>query len=54
MSEPELPILDSPPKSGVYIDHDAVPVSDEDAEIGNRLAEIIDVDDDDDNGLDKL
>lgn len=48
MTEPVLPILDSPPKSGVFVDHDDVPLTDDDIALGNALGEVIDVDDDDD------
>jgi hypothetical protein len=54
MDEPILPVLDTEPKSGVYVDHDDVPLSEEDAELGRALGEAIDVDVDDDNGLDRL
>lgn len=53
-TEPELPVLDEPPKSGIYIDHDAAPLTEDEIALGNALGEVIDVDDDDDNGLDKL
>lgn len=47
-----LPVLDSPPRSGVFVDHDAAPLTADDIALGNALGEVIDVDDDDDNGLD--
>jgi hypothetical protein len=49
-NEPELPVLDSPPRSGVFIDHDAAPLTEDDIALGNVLGEEIDPDDDDDNG----
>ena len=54
MTEAELPILDSEPKSGVYVDHDDEPLTPEDVAAGWRLGETIDIDDDNDTGLDKL
>jgi hypothetical protein len=51
MAEPAddvLPELDDLPKSGVFIDHDAEPLTAEDIALGNALGEVIDVDDDDD------
>lgn len=50
MAEPELPPLDSPPKSGVFIDHDELELTDDDIAAGNLLGERIDIDDDTDNG----
>lgn len=50
MSEPELPRLDEPPRSGVFVDHDDAPLTEEDIALGNALGELIDVDDDDDRG----
>jgi len=47
-----LPEVDSPPSSGRYVDHDAVPLSDNEAAEGNTQGENIDTDDDNDNGLD--
>ncbi|WP_167760425.1 hypothetical protein [Blastococcus sp. CT_GayMR16] len=44
----ELPVLDQPPASGVFVDHDDEPLTDDDVELGNALGEAIDVDDDDD------
>ena len=47
--DPELlPELDSPPTSGVFIDHDAAPLTPDDIALGNALGAVIDVDDDDD------
>lgn len=45
-----LPALDEPPKSGVFVDHDAEPLTEDDIALGNALGEVIDVDDDDDAG----
>ena len=45
--EPELPVLDEPPKSGVFIDHDDLELSDDDIALGNALGEVVDVEDDD-------
>ena len=53
-NEPMLPILDDEPKSGVYVDHDDLMLSEEEQEEGRRLGRSISVEDDDDNGLDKL
>lgn len=50
MTEPDLPTLDTPPKSGVFIDHDDAPLTDDDVAVGNALGEVIDAADDDDNG----
>lgn len=49
-SEPDdlLPVLDEPPKSGVFIDHDSEPLTEDDIDLGNALGDVIDVDDDDD------
>lgn len=46
--EPDLPVLDEPPKSGVFVDHDDEPLTAEDIALGNALGEVIDVIDDDD------
>jgi len=47
--DPELlPELDEPPKSGVFIDHDAHPLTEDEIALGNALGEVIDVDNDDD------
>lgn len=54
MTEPELPSLDEEPKSGVYVDHDELELTEDDIAAGNALAQVIDVEDDDDNGLDRL
>ena len=43
-----LPEIDSPPKSGVFVEHDDAPLTDDDIALGNALGEVIDVDDDDD------
>lgn len=48
--EPELPALDSPPKSGIFIDHDDAELTDDEIALGNALGEAIDVDDDNDDG----
>lgn len=44
----ELPVLDEAPKSGVFVDHDDVPLTDDDIALGNALAAVIDIHDDDD------
>lgn len=49
-SEPELPVLDEPPKSGVFVDHDDEPLTAADVALGNALGALIDVDDDNDHG----
>lgn len=51
MTEPDeemLPILDSPPKSGVFVDHDDSELTQEEIDLGNALGQVIDVDDDGD------
>lgn len=48
---PELPAIDEEPQSGVYIDHDTIPLTDDEAVEGNEQGEKVDVDDDEDNGL---
>lgn len=48
--EPELPELDTPPRSGVFVDHDAEPLTPEQIELGNALGEVIAIDDDSDTG----
>lgn len=48
----ELPQLDEPPASGAFIEHDDFEITDEEAEAGKRLGQVIDPDDDEDNGLD--
>lgn len=50
----KLPVLDSPPRSGVFVDHDDLVLTSQDIERGNELGDLIDVDDDDNNGLDLL
>lgn len=47
-SDDVLPQLDDPPKSGVFVDHDAEPLTEDDIALGNALGEVIDVDDDED------
>lgn len=47
-TEPVLAQLDTPPKSGVFVDHDDEPLTDDDIAVGNQLGEVIDIDDDDD------
>jgi hypothetical protein len=39
-----LPVLDEPPKSGVFVDHDAAPLTEDDIALGNALGELIDAD----------
>lgn len=46
-----LPALDAPPRSGVFIDHDQIELTDEEIAVGNALGEIIDTDDDHDRGV---
>lgn len=45
-----LPEVDTPPKSGVWVDPEEWEVTDEEVEHGNRLGETIDVNDDEDAG----
>ncbi len=49
MTAPLLPELDEPPR-GPVVDHDDLELTDDDIDEGNLLSELIDVDDDDDNG----
>lgn len=49
-TEPVLKQLDTPPKSGVFVDHDDEPLTADDIAVGNALGEVIDIDDDDDRG----
>jgi hypothetical protein len=52
IAEPvELPQVDEPPKSGVWLDPEGA-LTEEEAERGRLLGEAIDPDDDTDNGLD--
>lgn len=52
MTEPEdLPELDTPPKDGVYRHLEDQELSDQEIAAGNALGAVIDVDDDNDNGL---
>jgi hypothetical protein len=52
MSEPVLlPVVDTPPKSGVFVDADDMALTPEERDEGNRLGREIDIDDDFDNGL---
>lgn len=46
----ELPALDDPPRSGVWVEHDTLELTEEEIAEGNRLAAAIDPDDDHDNG----
>jgi hypothetical protein len=46
----ELPQVDEPPRSGVFIEHDDLELTAAEIADGNMLGEAIDVDDDDDNG----
>lgn len=48
-----LPVVDDEPKSGIYVDHDEIAVTDNEAAEGNAQGNTIDIDDDDDNGLDE-
>lgn len=46
----ELPVLDDPPRSGVFVEHDDLELTDDEISAGNDLGEAIDVDDDQDAG----
>lgn len=46
----ELPAVDQPPKSGVFVDPDDTPLSDAEIAAGNALGAAIDIDDDEDAG----
>ena len=51
MSEPvDLPVVDEPPRSGVFVEHDELELTDAEIAEGNRLGETIDPDDDEDSG----
>ena len=51
MSEPvELPAVDEPPRSGVFVEHDELELTDAEIAEGNRLGQVIDPDDDEDSG----
>jgi len=53
MPEPTLlPEVDTPPKSGTWAEEHPRPTLEEIAE-GNQLGRVIDVDDDDDNGMNR-
>jgi hypothetical protein len=53
MTEPvDLPQLDEPPRSGVFLDHDDLELTAAEIAEGKRLGETIDPDDDTDSGLD--
>lgn len=43
-----LPALDDEPRNGVYVDHDQLQLTHDEAALGNRLGEVIDPDDDED------
>jgi hypothetical protein len=47
-----LPAVDTEPKSGVYIDHDTLELTEAEIVEGNRQGDVVDIEDDDDNGLD--
>ena len=52
MTEPvELPQVDEPPRSGVFVEHDSLELTAEEIAEGKRLGEAIDPDDDTDSGL---
>jgi hypothetical protein len=57
MTEPhdtdDLPILDDEPKDGEYRHLEDQPLTDEEIADGNTLGESIDVDNDNDNGLEQ-
>ena len=48
-----LPELDTPPSTGVFVDHEDffATATDEEIEAGNFLGEIIDIEADHDNGM---
>ena len=48
----ELPQVDEPPRSGVFVEHDDLELTPEEVEEGRRFGEAIDPDDDEDSGLD--
>jgi len=50
MSDRILPAVDSEPKSGTWVDPEEFEPTPEEIAEGNRLGEVIDVNDDDDNG----
>lgn len=50
MPDPEMPNVDQPPQSGVFVEHDDLTLTAAEIADGNLLGEAIDLDDDDDNG----
>lgn len=52
MNPDELPQLDTPPTSGVFVEHHDLRLTPEEAEQGDVVGSLISVEDDDDNGLD--
>ena len=51
MSDPaDLPAVDEPPRSGVFVEHDELELTDAEIAEGNRLGQVIDPDDDEDSG----
>lgn len=51
MADPrDLPAVDEPPGSGVFVEHDEFELTDDEIAEGNRLGERIDPDDDEDSG----
>lgn len=54
MPKPEqklLPAVDTPPASGVFVDHDEVELDIDEVLDGNALGDMIEIEDDEDNGL---
>lgn len=45
-----LPVIDDPPPFGGWVDHDDLQLTEEEIVEGNRLGEMIDINDDGDNG----
>jgi len=51
VSDPaDLPAVDEPPRSGVFVEHDELELTDAEIAEGNRLGQVIDPDDDEDSG----
>lgn len=50
MTDPDdlLPVLDEPPKSGVFVDHDDAELTEDEIALGNALGKAIDLGDDED------
>lgn len=45
-----LPAVDTPPATGVWVEHDMLELTDDEIVAGNHQGEAVDINDDDDNG----